>query len=80
MRFVWPPLPAECPSTTQQKFLLFSVYLNILAMMVQETHLKLNGIHELRSSDNKTLYLYNAGHESKSIRGFEYGHCRYRTC
>ena len=43
---------------------------NLVAMIIQETHIKSNGIHEMKSTDYKTtLHLYNSGHESKSIRG-----------
>ena len=46
------------------------IHHNLTAMMIQEMHLKSNGIHVLKTSDGRTtLHLYNSGKESKSING-----------
>ena len=37
--------------------------------MIQETHIKETGLHELTSSDGKKVCLYNSGNGAKSIQG-----------
>ena len=45
------------------------IHFGLSAMMIQETHIKGNGIHELKTSSGETLHLYNSGHENKSTAG-----------
>ena len=43
---------------------------NIKALLIQETHIQDQGMHILKSTDNKTtLHLYNSGHNTKSRAG-----------
>ena len=42
---------------------------NLKALMIQETHMKGNGLIKIKSSDGKEVSLYYSGHSKKSTQG-----------